>query len=215
MLKFGTHILKEGPMKLYTPYISMFLCFILALLSVSPGYAAKRKEVGVMTPMKYEGGSLPLNQHEKLQTFVSKDEVVLVQGKQRFVIPVKDITEVSYGNDVHRRVGLAAGVAVLTLGVGALLLLVKTKKHYVGIVWTDKPVATPAVSAAVPTAADTNTVARKTAAPTNTTTSSTGKGGVVFKVGKGDYRGFMVALEGVAGIKAVNADAVGNGGTSK
>jgi len=27
----------------------------------------------------------------------------LVQGKQRFVIPVKNITEVSYGNDVHRR----------------------------------------------------------------------------------------------------------------
>src|ERR1700730_14030239 len=122
-------------MKSHTPYISMVLCFTLSLLSVSPGFAAaQKKEVGVMTPMKYEGGSLPLSQHDKLNTFVGKDEVVLVQGKKRFMIPVKDITEVSYGNDVHRRVGLAAGVAVLTLGVGALLLLVKTKKHYVGIV---------------------------------------------------------------------------------
>ena len=109
-------------MKAFTPYLSMLLCFTLTLLSVTPGYAAKQKEVGVMTPMKYEGGSLPLNQHDKLETFVSKDEVVLVQGKQRFVIPVKSITEVSYGNDVHRRVGVAVGVAVVTLGSGALLL---------------------------------------------------------------------------------------------
>src|SRR5260370_20593389 len=121
-------------MKSHIPYISMFLCFTLALLSASPGYAAKTRELGVMTPMKYEGGSLPLNQHDKLETFVNKDEVVLVQGKQRFAIPVKSITEVSYGNDVHRRVGAAVGVAMLTFGVGLMLLLVKTKKHYVGIV---------------------------------------------------------------------------------
>src|SRR4051812_24674393 len=123
-----------------TPYVSMTLCFTLALTSVNPGFAAKPKEIGVMTPMKYEGGSLPLNQHDKLDTYVSKDELVLVQGKQRFVIPVKNITEVSYGNDVHRRVGAAVGVALVTFGIGALMLLVKTKKHYVGIVWADKPV---------------------------------------------------------------------------
>jgi hypothetical protein len=191
-------------MKSHMPYISMVLCFTLALLSVSPGFAAASKEVGVMTPMKYEGGSLPLSQHDKLDTFVGKDEVVLVQGKKRFVIPVKDITEVSYGNDVHRRVGLAAGVAVLTLGVGALLLLVKTKKHYVGIVWTDKPTATETPKAAMVT-----TPAKAA------TTETANKGGIVFKVGKGDYRGFMASIEGVAGIKAVNADLVGSGGTSK
>jgi hypothetical protein len=60
----------------------MILCLTLALLSVGPGFAAKTKEeaqnlreiqfnAGVMTPMKYEGGSLPLNQHDKLQTFVN------------------------------------------------------------------------------------------------------------------------------------------------
>jgi hypothetical protein len=170
--------------------------------------------------MKYEGGSLPLDQHDKLTTYVGMNQVVFVQGRlQPFVVLVKSIDEISYGNDVHRRVGLAAGVAVLTLGVGALLLFVKTKKHYVGIVWTDKPVAAPnaTVSAAAPTAAATDGVAASTNVPTSTATSNTntGKGGVVFKVGKGDYRGFMAALEGVAGIKAVNADAVGSGGTSK
>lgn len=58
-------------MKAYAPNVSMALCFTLSLLSVNPGYAAKQKEVGFMTPMKYEGGSLPLNQHDKLETSVN------------------------------------------------------------------------------------------------------------------------------------------------
>jgi hypothetical protein len=38
---------------------------------------------------------------------------------------------------VHRRVGAAIGLAVFSLGVGALMLLAKSKKHYVGLTWTD------------------------------------------------------------------------------
>ena len=46
--------------------------------------------------------------------------------------------------------------------------------------------------------------------------SDTGKGGVVFKGGKGEYRGFMASLAGLAGVKVVNTDAAtGSGGTSK
>jgi hypothetical protein len=45
------------------------------------------------------------------------------------------VTEISYGQDVHRRVGAAIGVAVFSLGVGALLALTKSKKHYIGITW--------------------------------------------------------------------------------
>jgi len=48
-----------------------------------------------------------------------------------------------------------------------------------------------------------------------TSPTGTGKGGIVFKVGKGDYRGFLTALEGMTGKKAVNADEIGSGGTSK
>jgi len=176
-------------MKTYTPYISLVLCMTVTLLSVEPGFAAKSKEAGVMTPMKYEGGSLALNRHDALKTWVGKDEVVLVQGKHRFVIPVKNITEVSYGSDVYRRVGTAVGVAMMTLGFGALMLLVKTKKHYVGIIWADK-------TAAMETArsADITEASRLTGIGT------VNRGGVVFKVGKGEYRGFMAAIEGVAGI---------------
>lgn len=137
--------------------------------------------------MKYEGGSLPFDQHNKLKTTITDNGVLLDQGLKHFSVATKSITEVSYGNDVHRRVGAAIGLGVVTLGLGAMLLLAKTKKHYVGMTWLD------------PATAD---------KPEN-------KGGVVFKVGKGDYRGFMTALEGKTGLKAVNADAVGMGGTSR
>jgi hypothetical protein len=141
---------------------------------------------------------------------------VLVQGKQRFVIPVENITEVSDGNDVHRRVGAAVGVALVTFGIGAPMLLVKTKKHDVGIVWGDKPMANAAAGAVSPTPAPTTGIATSApAAGPMDSSKDPSKGGVVFKVGKGEYRGFMASIEGVAGIKAVNADAVGSGGTSK
>jgi hypothetical protein len=159
------------------------LTLSLTLLTVSsPAFAAKAPKPSVTKiDMKYEGGSLELNQHDDVDTYVAGDTITSMQGKKRFSIPTSSITEVSYGNDVHRRVGAAIGVGVLTLGIGAMLMFVKTKKHYVGITWTDEEK----------------------------------KGGSVFKVGKGEYRGFIKALEGVTGVKAVNADTVGSGGTSK
>jgi hypothetical protein len=47
------------------------------------------------------------------------------------------VTEISYGQDVHRRVGAAIGVALVSFGIGALLALSKSKKHFVGITWDD------------------------------------------------------------------------------
>jgi hypothetical protein len=44
---------------------------------------------------------------------------------------------VSYGQDVHRGVGAAIGLAVVSLGVGALMALSKSKKHYIGLTWDD------------------------------------------------------------------------------
>jgi len=45
------------------------------------------------------------------------------------------VTEISYGQDIHRRVGAAIGVAVVSFGIGALLALSKSKKHFVGVTW--------------------------------------------------------------------------------
>jgi hypothetical protein len=53
------------------------------------------------------------------------------------VIPAAAITEISYGQDVHRRVGAAIGLAVFSFGLGALLALSKSKKHFVGLTWDD------------------------------------------------------------------------------
>jgi hypothetical protein len=53
------------------------------------------------------------------------------------LIPASSVTEISYGQDVHRRVGTAIGLAVFSLGIGALMLLSKSKKHYVGLTWAD------------------------------------------------------------------------------
>jgi hypothetical protein len=39
--------------------------------------------------------------------------------------------------DVHRRVGSAIAVATVTLGVGALMALTKSKKHFVGLTWSE------------------------------------------------------------------------------
>ena len=52
-------------------------------------------------------------------------------------IPVTSVTEISYGQDVHRRVGAAIGLAAVSLGIGALMALTKSKKHYVGLTWDD------------------------------------------------------------------------------
>jgi len=91
--------------------------------------------------MKYEGGSLQFDQHNRLKTTITETGVLLDQGENHFSIPIKSITEVSYGNDVHRRVGAAIGLAMVSFGIGALMLLAKTKKHYVGMTWLDAATA--------------------------------------------------------------------------
>jgi len=91
------------------------------------------QEDGVMSFARYEGGSFSLKQN-KLTTYVNQREIVLVQGKQRFAIPVKAIAAVLDGDAVHARVGAATGSAILNSGVknqsaGNLTV--------VGIVWAD------------------------------------------------------------------------------
>ena len=79
--------------------------FISVALALLLGFASVRAaDSGAKFPMKYEGGSLNLNQHDKLSVTISNDSLVIVQKKQRHEIPIKAISEVSYGNDVHRRI---------------------------------------------------------------------------------------------------------------
>ena len=87
----------------------------------------------------YDGGSLPdIKANTDVKLYITPDHIRVMRGKDEIAnIPAASVTEVSYGQDVHRRVGAAIGVAVFTLGLGALLALSKSKKHYVGLTWAD------------------------------------------------------------------------------
>lgn len=87
----------------------------------------------------YDGGSLSdLKAGTGIHLFIAQDKVLLMRdGKELVTVPSSAITEVSYGRDVHRRVGAAIGLAFVSFGIGALMALSKSKKHYVGLTWAD------------------------------------------------------------------------------
>jgi hypothetical protein len=85
----------------------------------------------------YDGGSLSNSKAgTNMKLYIEGNNIRLVKDKDDVVaVTAASVTEISYGQDVHRRVGAAIGVAVFSLGVGALLALTKSKKHYIGITW--------------------------------------------------------------------------------
>ncbi|HTF69022.1 MAG TPA: hypothetical protein VK638_40715 [Edaphobacter sp.] len=89
----------------------------------------------------YDGGSLPgLKAGTTIRLYVEPTQVRLYDDKEKkdlVTIPASSITEVSYGQDVHRRIGTAIGLAVVSLGIGALMMFSKSKKHFVGTTWAN------------------------------------------------------------------------------
>jgi hypothetical protein len=87
----------------------------------------------------YSGGSLPnVKGGEDLKLYLDATRIRLHHKSQDVVvIPARSITEVSYGQEVHHRIGTAVGLAVVSLGIGALVAFSKSKKHYIGITWAD------------------------------------------------------------------------------
>jgi hypothetical protein len=89
--------------------------------------------------VNYDGGSLADTKvGSGLKLIINSSTVTFLKDKTETVsIPTSAITEISYGQDVHRRVGAAIGLAVVSFGIGALMALTKSKKHYVGLTWAD------------------------------------------------------------------------------
>jgi hypothetical protein len=87
----------------------------------------------------YDGGSVPdIKTGVGLRLYIESNQIRLVRDKKDVVtIPASAVTEISYGQDVHRRIGAAIGIGLLTLGVGALMALTKSKKHFVGLTWVN------------------------------------------------------------------------------
>lgn len=111
---------------------AVILCFVIPTVLIAADSQPAFK-------IKYDGGSL---QNAKagadLKLYIDSKSVRFMEGKTEIanILP-STITEVSYGQDVHRRVGAAIGLAVVSLGIGALMALTKSKKHYVGLTWAD------------------------------------------------------------------------------
>jgi hypothetical protein len=116
-----------------TKAFAVILC--VALLQFLSSTAAKDSGYTVI----YDGGSIPgLKAGEKLKMYIESGGIRLMDEKGKTLLTTvapSTVTEVSYGQDVHRRVGTAIAVGVFTLGLGALTALSKSKKHFVGLTW--------------------------------------------------------------------------------
>ena len=112
--------------------VALFLC-----LALPAGVFAADSQPSFK--VVYDGGSLTnAKAGTKLNLSVDSTSVRISDGKTEIAnIVASSITEVSYGQDVHRRIGAAIGLAVISLGIGALMALTKSKKHFVGLTWAD------------------------------------------------------------------------------
>jgi hypothetical protein len=110
--------------------VALLLCFVIPFLAV------QAKDDGSYNVM-YDGGSLPgLKAGKKLRMYIESNQIRIMDGNTLVTTLVpSSVQEISYGQDVHRRVGAAIGLAVVSFGIGALMALTKSKKHYVGLTW--------------------------------------------------------------------------------
>jgi hypothetical protein len=109
--------------------ISAVLCVLLPATAFADSAGYK---------VSYDGGSVTEKAGTTVYLYIESNQIRLAKKDTVLAtIPASAVTEISYGQDVHRRVGAAIGLAVVSLGIGALMLLSKSKKHYVGITWAD------------------------------------------------------------------------------
>jgi hypothetical protein len=111
-------------------FIALVLCVLFPAAAIAGDNGYK---------IAYDGGSISsLKAGSEIKLYIESDKIRVVKDKTDIaLIPASAVTEISYGQDVHRRVGAAIGVGVFTLGLGALMALSKSKKHFIGLTWDD------------------------------------------------------------------------------
>jgi len=111
-------------------FLAAFLCLMIPVTVFAADNTYK---------VTYDGGSIPgAKAGTGAKLSIQANQIQLMsKGADAVTIPVSAITEISYGQDVHRRVGAAIGLAVVSFGIGALMALTKSKKHFVGLTWAD------------------------------------------------------------------------------
>ena len=112
--------------------IAVVLCIMISTIAL-----ARDDGYGV----SYDGGSVQgIKTGTSLKIHVDSNQIRFTQGKENvtvLVVPASAVNEITYGQDVHRRVGAAIGLAVVSFGIGGLMALTKSKKHFVGLTWAD------------------------------------------------------------------------------
>ena len=110
-------------------FMAIVLCFATASVTFASEGGYK---------LAYDGGSIAAKTGDHMQLFLEQGRIRIVENHADVLsVPASAVTEISYGQDVHRRVGAAIGLATVSLGVGALMALSKSKKHYIGLTWDD------------------------------------------------------------------------------
>ena len=111
-------------------FLAMLLCIVLPTVVFAADNGLK---------VDYDGGSLSgVKAGTGLRLYIDSERIRLMKDKNEVLaLPASSITELSYGQDVHRRIGAAIGIGIFTLGIGALMALTKSKKHYIGVTWDD------------------------------------------------------------------------------
>jgi hypothetical protein len=111
-------------------FLVLFLCLSLSLSAIAADSGYK---------VVYDGGSVTdVKTGTGLHLAIGEKDIQFFKDdKQIAIVPAASVTEISYGQDVHRRVGSAIAIGVFTLGVGGLMALTKSKKHFVGLTWAN------------------------------------------------------------------------------
>jgi hypothetical protein len=114
-------------------------CIFAVVLCIAVPIAVFAADAQPNYKVTYDGGSLPdTKAGTGLKLYIDSNQVRFVRNKTEVAtIPASAITEISYGQDVHRRVGAAIGLAFVSFGIGGLMALAKSKKHYIGLTWVD------------------------------------------------------------------------------
>jgi hypothetical protein len=122
-----------------TSFPKQLLAVVLSCLMASAVFA--QHGGNTFTKVRYNGGSIPSKVNPKdwgNKLTISPDMIVLElkgakKGWDRFEIPPKSVTSLSYGQEAHRRVGTMIALAILVAPVALFGLLHKTRLHYIGI----------------------------------------------------------------------------------
>jgi len=111
--------------------LAMILCILMPIAAFAGDPSYK---------VMYDGGSIPdFKAGAGMKLYINSSQILLMKDKTIVTtIPATAVTEISYGQDVHRRVGAAIGLALISFGIGALMALSKSKKHYIGLTWDDE-----------------------------------------------------------------------------